>query len=150
VSKIAAALTTVALFAGTGACWADTRSAMPSAEKCKALPNMEAALCLGAVAAALEPVLDDYYEAARASMQKSAAAEEGIAAGELNEAIGSLERAQASWRAYRDAHCDVVAELYTIGSGRSVGYSMCVIEHTRSRIRELWEFGGFPSLPEPK
>src|SRR5271166_1100638 len=30
----------------------------------------------------------------------------------------SVEHAQTSWRAYRDAHCDMVAELFMNGSGK--------------------------------
>jgi uncharacterized protein YecT (DUF1311 family) len=146
VIKIFAALTALAV---SGVCLAADRSAIPSAEKCKALPNMEAADCLSAVAGALEPILNDYYQAARASIQKAAMAEQGITADELNEAIGKLEQAQASWRAYRDAHCDMVGKLYTNGSGKAVGEAMCIIEHTRFRIHELWEFGGLRGLPQP-
>ena len=125
-------------------------SAIPSAEKCEGLPNVAAAGCFGTVAYALEPVLTEYYEVARASMRSSAAAAQGIAAADLGEAIVSLEHAQASWKAYRDAHCNMVAELYLQGSGKAVGASMCVIKLTRSRLHELWEVGGFPGLPEPK
>jgi uncharacterized protein YecT (DUF1311 family) len=146
VIKIIAALIAVAV---SGVCLAANRSAMPSAEKCKALANMEAADCLGAVAGALEPILDDYYRVARASIQKAATAEQGIIAVDLNEAVGNLEQAQASWRAYRDAHCDMVGKLYTNGSGKAAGEAMCIIEHTRFRIHELWEFGALRDLPEP-
>jgi uncharacterized protein YecT (DUF1311 family) len=148
VSKIVAAVTAVTLLAVSGVCLADNSYAMPSAKKCKALPNMEAANCLGAVVDALEPVLNDYYEGAHASRRKWATAEQGIAAKELNEAIRSLEHAQASWRAYRDAHCNMIAELYTNGSGKAVGEAMCVIDLTRFRIHELWESSSH-DLPEP-
>jgi uncharacterized protein YecT (DUF1311 family) len=143
------AVVALTIFAVSGACPAANRSPMPSAEKCKALPNMEAADCLGTVVSALEPILDEYYQAARVAIQKSALAEQGIIADELNEANGNLEQAQASWKAYRDAHCDMVGKLYTIGSGKAVGEAMCIIEHTRFRIHELWESGGSRSLPEP-
>jgi uncharacterized protein YecT (DUF1311 family) len=149
VSKIVAAVTAVTLLAVSGACLADNRYLMPSAEKCKALPNMQAANCLGAVVAALEPVLNDYYEGAHASIRKWAMTEQGIVAQDLNEAIRSLERAQASWKAYRDAHCDMVGELFTNGSGKAVGEAMCDIDLTRFRIHELWESSGARDLPEP-
>jgi uncharacterized protein YecT (DUF1311 family) len=66
--------------------------------------------------------------------------------------INSLEHAQTSWRAYRDAHCDMVAELFMNGSGKAVGGFVCTIDLTRLRIHELWEYGGFlpRRLPEPK
>ena len=144
--RIIAALIPLAV---SGVCLAANRSLMPSAEKCKALPNMEAADCLSAVANALEPILNDYYQAARASIQKTAIAERGIVADELNEAVGNLEQAQASWRSYRDGHCDMVGKLYTNGSGKAAGEATCIIEHTRFRIHELWEFGGLRDLPEP-
>ena len=124
-------------------------SAIPNAEKCDILPNVAAIACLGTVAEALEPILSEYYEVARHSMRRSAAAAPGTAAVDLNEAIVSLEHAQASWKAYRDAHCEMVADLYIQGSGRAAGTLSCVIKLTRSRIHELWEVGGF-DLPEPK
>jgi uncharacterized protein YecT (DUF1311 family) len=124
-------------------------SPIPDADKCDVLPNVVATSCLGNVAYALEPVLSEYYEVARASMRRSAAAAPGFAADDLNEAVVNLERAQAAWRAYRDAHCAMVADLYINGSGRAAGESTCAIRLTRSRIHELWEAGGF-FLPEPK
>jgi uncharacterized protein YecT (DUF1311 family) len=76
--------------------------------------------------------------------------EQDLAAQDLNEALSSLDHAQTSWRSYRDAHCDMVAELYTNGSGKAVGEAMCIIDLTKLRIHELWEIGGYPGLPEPK
>jgi uncharacterized protein YecT (DUF1311 family) len=113
---------------------------------------MEATDCLSSVAEALEPILQRYYEAARSSIQRQAAEEQGIIADDLHEAISSLEHAQSSWRAYRDAHCDMVAELFMNGSGKAAGGFVCTIDLTRLRIHELWESGGFlpRSLPEPK
>jgi uncharacterized protein YecT (DUF1311 family) len=83
-------------------------------------------------------------------MRRRVAEEPGLAAEDLKEAIRSLEHAQSSWKSYRNAHCDMVAELYTVGSGKAVGEATCTIDHTMLRIHELWEFGGFPGLPEPK
>jgi uncharacterized protein YecT (DUF1311 family) len=147
-----AAVSAFFFFATSGPSLAVQPVAMPSAEKCNALSNVEAAGCLSSVAEALEPVLQRYYEAARSSIRRQAADEQGIIADELNEAISSLEHAQSSWRAYRDAHCDMVAELFMNGSGKTVGEFMCTIDLTRLRIHELWQTGGFlpRSLPEPK
>ena len=135
-----------------GPCVAVSPVAIPSTEKCNALSNAEAADCLSSVAGALEPILQRYYEAARSSIRRQAADEQGIIADDLNEAISSLEHAQSSWRAYRDAHCDMVAELFMNGSGKAVGELVCTVDLTRLRIHELWQSGGFlpRSLPEPK
>ena len=122
---------------------------MPSAEKCKALPNMEAADCLSTVVSALEPILDRYYQAARVSIQKSALAEQGIIADELNEANGNLEQAQASWKAYRDAHCDMVGKLYRTAQVKP-SVKPCVSSNIQDSVfRAFGEFGGSRGLPEP-
>ena len=99
-SSDAASVTALFFLATSCACFAKNPAAMPSAGKCKALPNMN--------------------------------------------------HAQTSWRSYRDAHCDMIAALYTNGSGKAVGEAMCIIDLSRLRIRELWEIGGYPCLPEPK
>jgi hypothetical protein len=52
-----AAVSAFFLFAISGPCLAVQPVAMPSAEKCNARPNVEAAGCLSSVAQALEPVL---------------------------------------------------------------------------------------------
>jgi uncharacterized protein YecT (DUF1311 family) len=146
----AASVTALFLLAMSCACFAKNPAAMPSAEKCKALPNMEAADCLSKFATDLDPILQQYYEAARAHIRKLAADERDLAAQDLNQALSSLDHAQASWRSYRDAHCDMIAELYTNGSGKGVGEAICIIDLSRLRIHELWEIGGYPGLPEPK
>jgi len=147
-----AAVGTLFFLAVSGPCLAVQPVAIPSAKKCYALPNAEAVDCLSSVAEALEPILQRYYEAARSSIQKQAAEEQDNIADDLHEAINSLEHAQTSWRAYRDAHCDMVAELFMNGSGKAAGGFECTIDLTRLRIHELWEYGGFlpRGLPEPK
>jgi uncharacterized protein YecT (DUF1311 family) len=134
-------------------CLAQSVFIMPSAEKCMALPNVESWSCLNGVIVVLNATLQKYYEASRSNIQKSAADAKDMVAQDLNDAIGSLRDAQSSWRSYRDAHCDMVGQLFTNGSGKVAGEYMCVIELTRHRIHELWEvrgFGNSPSLPEPK
>jgi uncharacterized protein YecT (DUF1311 family) len=95
----------------------------------------------------MESVLQDYVEAKRSDIRKSAAAESPPFAAELEGAINSLERAQAAWISYRDAHCDMVEELYLNGTGKAAGGAQCVIDLTKLRIRELWVRGS--GLPEP-
>jgi hypothetical protein len=80
------------------------------------------------VAETLEPILQQYYEAARSSIQKQAALEKGPIAGDLKLAISSLEHAQSSLRAYRDAHCDMVADRFMNGSGKADGGFVCTID----------------------
>jgi uncharacterized protein YecT (DUF1311 family) len=147
-----AAVSTLLFLAASGPCVAVEPVAIPNAKKCYALPNAEAADCLSSVAEALEPILQQYYEAARSSIQRQAAEEKDNIADDLHEAINSLEHAQTSWRAYRDAHCDMVAELFMNGSGKAAGELVCTIDLTRLRIHELWESGGFlpRRLPEPR
>ena len=147
-----AAVSTLLFLAASGPCAAVQPVSIPNSKKCYALPYAEAADCLSSVAEALEPILQQYYEAARSSIQRQAAEEKDNIADDLHEAINSLENAQTSWRAYRDAHCDMVAELFMNGSGKAAGELVCTIDLTRLRIHELWESGGFlpRRLPEPK
>ena len=135
-------------FAMTEPCLAVQQVALPTATQCS---NVQGTDCLSAVAQALELILQRYYEAARSSIQGQVA-KEGGSAEDLRQAIRSLEHAQASWRAYRDVHCDMVAYLFMNGSGKTDGGLTCTIDLTRLRIHELWETGGFQprSLPEPK
>jgi len=152
MSKGIAQVSALLLFTLGSPCFAGQPIAMPSANKCYALQNAEATNCLFSVAEALEPILQRYYEAARSSIETRAAEEHAIIADDLHEAISDLEHAQSSWRAYRDAHCAMVSELFMSGSGKAAGGAQCTIDLTRLRIHELWESGGFqPSnLPEPK
>lgn len=152
MGKCIAAVSALLLFTLVSPCLAEQPVAIPSAKKCYGLPNAEATTCLFSVAEALEPILQRYYEVARFSIEKRAAAEQGIIADDLHKAIRDLEHAESSWRAYRDAHCDMVSELFMNGSGRAAGGVQCTIDLTRLRMHELWESGGFQprNLPEPK
>jgi uncharacterized protein YecT (DUF1311 family) len=119
---------------------------LPSLRSCDAkLSNRETAECLDSVATKLDLILPRYVEAKRAGILRVTPAErrlEGdradLFAIELEEAARSLERAQSSWVAYRDAHCDMVARLYLDGTGRAAGAAQCSIDLTIKRIRELW------------
>jgi uncharacterized protein YecT (DUF1311 family) len=124
-------------------------TALPDPEKCDVVPNVAAIACLGGLADALEPILSEYYKVARNSTRRKAATAPEYAADDFNEALADLTHAQAAWKAYRDAHCKTVADLYMQGSGRAAGQSTCVIKLTEYRIHELWEVGGFAELPEP-
>ncbi len=152
MGKVIAAVSALLLFTLGNHCLAEQPVAMPSATKCYKLPNAEVTSCLFSVAEALEPMLQRYYEEARSSIEGRVAEEKGIIADDLHRAINDLEQAQSSWRAYRDAYCDMVSELFMNGSGRAAGGVQCTIDLTRLRIHELWEFGGFQprNLPEPK
>jgi uncharacterized protein YecT (DUF1311 family) len=152
MGKAIAAVSALLLFTSGSSCLAGQPVAMPSAKTCYARPNAEATTCLFSVAEALEPILQRYYEAARTSVERRAAEEQDIIADDLHKAISDLEHAQSSWRAYRDAHCDMVSELFMNGSGKAAGGVQCTIDLTRLRIHELWESGGFQprNLPEPK
>ena len=136
-------------------CLANERSTFPSAERCKgASSNLQVTQCLGSVADALESLLPKYLEAKRSNIRKSEADmrknesdSSELFANEFETAIGNLERAQSSWKSYRDAHCEMVAELYLNGSGRAAGEAQCIIDLTTQRIRELDVYGS--GLPKP-
>ena len=152
MGKGIAAVSALLLFTLGSPSLAGQLAAMPSASKCYALPNAEATNCLFSVAEALEPILQRYYEAARSSIEKRSAEEQDIIADDLHKAVSDLKHAQSSWKAYRDAHCDMVFELFMNASGRAASGVQCTIDLTRLRIHELWESGGFQprNLPEPK
>lgn len=52
-------------------------------------------------------------------------------------AVPALEKGQAAWSAYRDAHCDFVGATFGGGSGTGIAIASCRIELGRSRVREL-------------
>lgn len=152
MGKRIAAVSALLFFTLGSHCLAGQPVAIPSTAKCYGLPNAEATNCLFSVAEALEPILQRYYEEARSSIESRTAEEHDIIADDLRKAISDLEHAQSSWRAYRDAHCDMVSELFMNGAGKAAGGVQCTIDLTRLRIHELWESGGFQprNLPEPK
>jgi uncharacterized protein YecT (DUF1311 family) len=127
MGKGIAAVSALLLFTLGSPCLAGQPVAMPSATKCYALPNAEATNCLFSVAEALEPILQRYYEAALSSIERRAAEEQDNIAADLHKGVSDLEHAQSSWRAYRDAHCDMVSELFMNGSGRAAGGVQCTI-----------------------
>ena len=148
-------LAALALLAMNMHCLANGRATFPSAEMCKsASSNLEVTHCLGSVADALEALLPKYLEAKRASirqmqsdMRKDEPDSSALFESELESAISNLERAQSLWKSYRDAHCEMLGELYLNGSGRAAGEAQCFIELTTERIRELDVYGG--DLPKP-
>jgi len=152
VNKGIAVVCALFFLAMSGPCLAVDAVALPTPRECYALPNAQGTDCLASVVEGLEPILQQYYDAALSSIRRQAALEEGPIADDLKRAITSLEHAQSAWRAYRDAHCDMVADLFMNGSGKADGGFVCTIDLTRLRIHELWQFGGFQprSLPEPK
>jgi uncharacterized protein YecT (DUF1311 family) len=144
------------LFALQSKSLAGDASRLSSANSCDAkLSNREHTDCLIAVANNLDLAVAHYVEAKRAAIRKVAADERGtepnradLFGNELEEAVRSLERAQASWVAYRDAHCDMIAKLYLDGTGKVAGAAQCSIDLTTLRIRELWTGPG-SGLPAP-
>jgi uncharacterized protein YecT (DUF1311 family) len=83
----------------------------------------------------------------QSDIQKDEPGSSELFANELESAIGNLERAQSSWKLYRDAHCEMMAELYLGASGRAAGEAQCLIDLTTERIRELDVYGS--GLPKP-
>jgi len=72
---------------------------------------------------------------------------------EESEAAAALDRAQASWLAYRDADCNAVFELYAQGTIRGPMGGGCKLIRTQRRIHDIWETylrSTDAPLPEPK
>lgn len=57
-------------------------------------------------------------------------------------AVPALQQSQASWRAYREAHCNFVGATFGGGSGTGIGIRDCRITLTRRRIGDLLDAGG--------
>jgi uncharacterized protein YecT (DUF1311 family) len=144
VCKISVA---VILCSWLGNALADSPSGLPSETSCDANNNREYTECLGSVLSALGPILSRYYNAKQDALRKMAALEMTRFPAEIEGAIASLKRAQSEWQKYRDAHCDMVAREYLEGSGRAAGFAKCMIDLTRSRIRDL---SPGTDLPEPR
>jgi uncharacterized protein YecT (DUF1311 family) len=49
----------------------------------------------------------------------------------------ALDRGQAAWVAYRDAHCDSIVETYAAGSGGPLAGVKCQADLTKDRIKQL-------------
>jgi uncharacterized protein YecT (DUF1311 family) len=134
------------LFAIQNLAFAGEPSTLAGGSSCDTkLSNYELTECLNAVAKKLDLLLARYVEAKRTDIRKYATDVRKIEpdradlfTGELEDAARSLERAQASWVAYRDAHCDMIARLYLDGTGKSAAEVKCSIDLTIMRIRELW------------
>jgi uncharacterized protein YecT (DUF1311 family) len=107
------------------------------------------------VAKKLDLLLARYVEAKRTDIRKYAADVRKIELDradlftrELEDAVRSLERAQTSWVAYREAHCGMIARLYLDGTLKGAAEVKCSIDLTMMRIRELWA-GARSGLPDP-
>jgi uncharacterized protein YecT (DUF1311 family) len=130
---------------------ADTTSGIPSETSCDYTNNREYTECLGSVLSALEPILSRYYDAKKDVLRNLRTASGAPALSqfpaEIEGALASLKHAQAAWQKYRDAHCDMVAREYLVGTGKAAGFAKCMIDLTRSRIRDL---SPGTNMPEPE
>jgi uncharacterized protein YecT (DUF1311 family) len=52
-------------------------------------------------------------------------------------AVEALDKGQAAWSAFRDAHCDYVGATFGGGSGTGQAIRACRIELTRERVDRL-------------
>jgi len=144
------------LFAIQDLALARAPSTLAGASSCDTkLSNYELTECLNAVAKKLDLLLERYVEAKRTDIRKYAADVRKIEpdradlfTGELEDAVRSLERAQTSWVAYRDAHCGMIARLYLDGTGKGAAELKCSIDLTMMRIQEL-RAGPRSGLPDP-
>jgi uncharacterized protein YecT (DUF1311 family) len=65
----------------------------------------------------------------------------------LRKAASEVTRSQKTWKAYRDQHCNAVADSWTTGSGAGTTYERCLFQLGQARLQELRS--SF-ILPEPK
>jgi len=65
----------------------------------------------------------------------------------LRKAASGVTRSQKAWKAYRDQHCNTVADSWTTGSGAGTAYERCLFQLGQARLQEL--HSSFV-LPEPK
>lgn len=136
--------------------WTCEPSPLAGASACDTkISNYDLTQCLSAVAKKLDLLVPRYVDAKRTDIRKYEA-DAGktepdrahLFARELENAVRSLERAQTSWVAYRDAHCDMIARLYLDGTRKGAAELRCSINFTVMRIRELWA-GPSSGLPDP-
>lgn len=70
--------------------------------------------------------------------------------------VTSIDRGQAAWLAYRDAHCNSVYAMYRDGSISGAMHLGCSLQLTTERTHRLWKDyltywdSTPPVLPEPK
>lgn len=108
-------------------------SADPAAE-CGGSNQVEIGECVADTLKRVDAAVDVYLGFAKSSAE------------ELDKVTGrtvvvpALEAAQASWSAYRDAHCGFVGATFGGGSGTGIGINSCKIELGRVRAEELMRY----------
>jgi uncharacterized protein YecT (DUF1311 family) len=55
----------------------------------------------------------------------------------LLKAASKVERSQASWRKYREAHCSAIDDSYTTGTGHWIAHEECELRLGKERLKEL-------------
>lgn len=119
-------------------------SAGPKDDVCNNMATtVEAEECTGKEAAKADATMERYLEAAKAKLKKD------------GEAI-DLDKEQAAWKAYRDAHCGNVYQYWSGGSIRTDKAARCMRHLALGRTRDIWRAyltyadSTPPVLPEPR
>jgi len=111
--------------------------------------NAEYSTCLPGELQALEQELVKYVNAQRRSLRTAASGERGFSASALAAAARRVDVAEGAWKKYRDAHCTMIENSFTTGTGSFSARVACQIRLTRSRLHQVWE-DGWTKLPEPQ
>jgi uncharacterized protein YecT (DUF1311 family) len=90
---------------------------------------------IGECVAETEARVDSALDAALGFAMTSATDLDEITGREV--AVPALEASQATWEAYRDAHCEFVGATFGGGSGTGIAIRSCRVELGRARIAEL-------------
>lgn len=85
--------------------------------------------------AAAESAVDKAIEAALGFAMTAARDLDGVTGRAV--AVPALEAGQATWAAYRDAHCAFVGATFGGGSGTGIAIRSCRVELGRARVTEL-------------
>jgi uncharacterized protein YecT (DUF1311 family) len=119
-------------------------AAQAQAPSCPGSTTPEVNACLGRTLAAAEAKHASYAAAVRRRLDR-----------EAKDVAPAFEKAEAAWRAYRDAECAAVFAFYAAGTIRTSEELACEIRLTRRQTHTLWrEWMTYPDstppiLPEP-
>lgn len=123
-----------ALLAGLALAAAGTSARADDIDCDRASATMEIDICMSREYERADAELNDRYKRLRAQLQRFEDEVECVACSGMSR---MLVEAQRHWIAFRDRDCDAVYAHAADGSGRNQALLECLIEHTRTRTRQL-------------
>nr|WP_255784065.1 lysozyme inhibitor LprI family protein [Lysobacter chinensis] len=111
-----------------------TRAGADDIDCAQASATMEIDICMSREYERADVELNTSYKRLRAQLQRFEDEFDCAACTGMSE---MLVEAQRHWIAFRDRDCDAVYAHAADGSGRNQALLECLIEHTRTRTRQL-------------